>query len=170
MDSDGGRRRDGGEPEGGARERAPRLAGEGAAVIRLRPLRVAVVSTDERFRAVTAMLLARRGCATSSFSFAEPLGELLAGGRLDVVLVDGIAALRAVAEEVLRVAPLPAPVGLVVAGEPGESVPSDLIAVAKWAPFEQVFDAISAADRRRARPALSGRSQGLSLIAAERLG
>ena len=30
--------------------------------LRLRPLRVLVVSPDERFRAVGAMLIARRGC------------------------------------------------------------------------------------------------------------
>jgi hypothetical protein len=142
----------------------------GAAVIRLRPLRVVIVSRDRRFRAVTSMLAARRGCSTSSLGAPEWLGDLLAGGRVDVVLVDGMALLREVADEVLRVAPLPAPVGLVLAAETDEPAPSELVAVAKWSPFERVFEAILQADRRRTRPRVGDRSTGLSVIAAKTLG
>ncbi len=170
MEDSGERGRGGGGREGARPEREPGATGEGAAVVRLRPLRVAIVSADERFRAVTSMLVARRGCATSSFATAEPLGEQLAGGHVDVVLVDGLVSLRAVADEVLRVAPLAAPVGLVLAAEDDERVPAELVTVDKWSPFERVFDAILQADRRRTRPCVADRSRGLSLIAAERLG
>lgn len=160
----------GGELEGSRHEAGQGAGAEDATVVRLRPLRLAIVSADHRFRAVTAMLAARRGCSTSSLGTPERLGDALAGGGVDVVLVDGVAMLRGVAAEVLRVAPLPAPIGLVVAAETDEPAPPELVVVAKWSPFEQVFAAIVQADRRRTRPRIVDRSPGLSVIAAERLG
>lgn len=135
----------GGEEQGAQERRG------GAAVLRLRPLRVLIVSGDHRFRAVSALLLTRRGCATLSIGAADRVGTLLARARVDVAVVDGLALLHAVEREVGRVAPLTAPLGVVLATEGDEPVPPGLVAVGKWSPFECVYEAIVEADRRRAR-------------------
>lgn len=139
-----------------------------AAVVRLRPLRVLIVSGDHRFRAVSAMLLIRRGCAALSLGAVDKVGMLLASARIDVALVDGLPLLHAVAREVGRVAPLAAPLGVVLATEGDEPVPAGLVAVGKWSPFDGVYAAIVEADRRRARRRSSERPAGSSLAAVER--
>lgn len=142
----------------------------GAAVVRLRPLKVLIVSADHRFRAVTAMLLVRRGCSVLNLGTAERVGDLLAGGHIDVVLVDGSVLLREVAREVARAIPPMAPVGVVLAVERDEQAPPEHVAVAKWSPFEEMFEAILRADRRRTRPRIFDRGTRPGLIAADRLG
>jgi hypothetical protein len=144
-----------------------RGADDGAAVVRLRPLRVLIVSGDHRFRAVSAMLLTRRGCVAISLGAAERVGILLASARVDVALVDGLALLHAVAGEVGRVAPLSAPLGVVLATEGDEPVPAGLVAIGKWSPFDGVYAAIVEADRRRVRRQPAEQPPGSSLAAIE---
>ncbi len=153
--------------QGGAHARAGAGSGAGANVVRLRPLRVLVVSGDRRFRAVSAMLLARRGCSAVQLAAAERTGALLAGGHVDVAIVDGMAQLRDFAEQLMNVAPLPVPLGLVVAFDRGERVPHELVSVDKWASFEDVFAAIERADRRRVRRRDGEHARRLSLIASD---
>jgi hypothetical protein len=133
---------------------------DGATVVRLRPLRVLIVSGDHRFRAVTAMLATRRGCTVLSLTGALRVGALLASARVDVALVDGLPLLHEVACEVGRVAPLATPLGVVLATEGEEPVPDGLVAVAKWSPFDGVYAAIVEADRRRARKRVDGALAG----------
>jgi hypothetical protein len=148
-------------------------------VIRLRPLRVLVISEDEPFRAVNAMLIARRGCRVFSLTGAYAAAELIARERVDVVLVDGVERLRALMGELAITAGLAPTVGIVFVGEPGEvgfavgsphaaEVAERLasngeLAVAeatpataqqgleKWAHFEDLFAAVVRADRARVR-------------------
>src|ERR1700742_1601449 len=149
---------------------APAGEAAGAQVIRLRPLRVLVISEDEPFRAVNAMLIARRGCRVFSLTGAYAAAELIARERVDVVLVDGVERLRALVGELEITAGLAPAVGIVFVGEPGvagfaagspqapevvellaeSSAPAMAEATVarlrpgleKWAPFEDLFAAV----------------------------
>jgi hypothetical protein len=129
-----------------------------AKVIRLRPLRVLVVSDDEPFRAVNVMLISRRGCRVFSLSGAYAAAELIARERIDVVVVDGPARRRALADELAVTADLAPPVGVVCLDEApqGELAPDRILE--KWGPFEELFAAIVDADgdRGRSRPRHGG--------------
>lgn len=126
-----------------------------AKVIRLRPLRVLVVSDDEPFRAVSAMLVSRRGCRVFSLSGAYAAAELIARERIDVVVVDGAARRRALEEELAVTAGLAPAVGIVSVGESREAGSTPFSMIEKWSPFEELFAAILSADRERVceRPA-----------------
>ncbi|HEY2215900.1 MAG TPA: hypothetical protein VGH21_00290 [Solirubrobacteraceae bacterium] len=154
-------------------------AAASAEVIRLRPMRVLVISEDEPFRAVNAMLIARRGCRVFSLTGAYAAAELIARERVDVVLVDGVERLRALIGELAITAGLAPAVGIVFVGEPGvagfavgspqASEVVELLAegsepivaeatvarlqpgLEKWAPFEDLFAAVVRADRARVR-------------------
>jgi hypothetical protein len=112
---------------------------------------VLVVSEDEPFRAVNAMLVARRGCRVFSLTGVYAAAELIARERIDVVVVDGPDRARALIGELELTADLAAPVGIVCAGTSGEFAPSGEPVLEKWAPFEDLFDAIVRADRARVR-------------------
>ncbi|HEY2718283.1 MAG TPA: hypothetical protein VGI52_01535, partial [Solirubrobacteraceae bacterium] len=158
-------------------EPVPEGDAPGAQVIRLRPLRVLVISEDEPFRAVNAMLVARRGCRVFSLTGAYAAAELIARERVDVVLVDGVERLRALIGELAITAGLAPTVGIVFVDEPGvagfavgspqaaevvgrlarglpsaEATPATAQpALEKWAEFEDLFAAIGRADRARVR-------------------
>ncbi|HTZ85045.1 MAG TPA: hypothetical protein VMB05_00115 [Solirubrobacteraceae bacterium] len=122
-----------------------------AKVIRLRPLRVLVVSEDDPFRAVNAMLISRRGCRVFSLSGAYAAAELVARERIDVVVVDGTARHRALLAELAVIADLVPPVGVVCVEEGTGKGSRPDSALEKWGPFEDLFAAIVRADRERAR-------------------
>lgn len=147
-------------------DRAPAREG-GAEVVRLRPLRALVVSRDDLFRAVTAMLLARRDCVTTSLAGAGQVGRLLEAGRVDVAVVDGVSLLREVTEEIARALPLAVPLAAVLALGEGEAAPEGIVTVAKWAPFDCIFAAVERADRRRSRRRPADAALRLSVIAAD---
>ncbi|HUA73349.1 MAG TPA: hypothetical protein VL988_01165 [Solirubrobacteraceae bacterium] len=123
---------------------------EGARVIRLRPLRVLVVSSDEPFRAVTSMLLSRRGCRAFSLTAPYAAAELVARERIDVVVVDGADRRSALAEELSITAGAAPPVAIVLVGEDEQPAPDGEPALAKWASFEELYTAVERADRARA--------------------
>lgn len=131
---------------------------EGARVVRLRRLRVLVVSSDEPFRAVTAMLLSRRGCRAFSLTAPYAAAELVARERIDVVVVDGVERRSALAEQLSIIADGTSPAGIVLVGDEGEVAPDGERALAKWASFEELFTAVERADRARAaaRPRHAG--------------
>jgi hypothetical protein len=137
METDGGYDRGSGSPE------------QRAQVIRLRPLRVLIVSVDHRFRAVIEMLIARRGCSVFSLSAPDCVARTVIDERVDVVLVDGAGALREVAQDIARSdASLP-PVGVVLVTEREEPSPPGWRSLAKWGPFDELFDLVLEADRAR---------------------
>ncbi len=144
----------------------------GAQVVRLRPLRVLVVSADRRFRAVIAMLVAGRGCCPFDTSSCDDIAATLARERVDVVLVDGADLLAEVARDVACSDATAPPVGVVLVGEDREPALSGLRALAKWDSFDTLFAAILAADRGRAGPPppTADRSAGLSVARARELG
>lgn len=120
-----------------------------AQVIRLRPLRVLVVSDDEPFRAVNAMLIARRDCRVFSLTGTYAAAELISRERIDVVVVDGPDRARALIGELAVMAELIPPVGVVCAGGTGDVGPTGEPVIEKWAPFDDLFAAIVHADRAR---------------------
>ena len=143
----------GATPEGVApREEAARE--EGAQVIRLHPLRVLVVSADEPFRAASAMLIGRRDCTVFSLIGAYGAAELIARERIDVAVVDGAEQMRALADELTHAVP---PVGVVSVGEAEDvGLPGGPM-LARWTRFEELFDAVTRADRARTRECLGER-------------
>jgi hypothetical protein len=134
-------------PQGEAPWR-PDTRSEGAQVIRLRPLRVLVLSAEEPFRAACTMLIGRRDCAVFSLPNAYGAAELIACERLDVAVVDGAEQLRAIFGELARAVP---PVGVVSVGDAEEVGLPGGPALARWTRFEELFDAIQRADRARVR-------------------
>jgi hypothetical protein len=152
----------------GADEQLQR-ARERGDVIRLRPLRVLVLSHDRRFRVVMSMLLSRRGCSTVSLRSCEDVAGVLVAERIDVLLVDGIDLLTATGADVARSGAAAAPVGVVLVEESDadcEGAP----AYAKWGSFERLYAAVLGADRARSRPAPAPGGLGLSVIRASELG
>lgn len=122
-----------------------------AKVIRLRPLRVLVVSDDDPFRAVNTMLISRRGCRVFGLSGAYAAAELIARERIDVVVVDGIARRCALADELAVTADLVPPIGVVCVGDAPQGGSGSDRMLEKWGSFEDLFAAIVEADRERAR-------------------
>jgi len=129
-------------------------------VIRLRPLRVLVVSADEPFRTASAMLLGRRDCVVFGLSDVYGAAELVARERIDVAVVDGAEQLRALADDIAHAAPQ---VGVVSVGEAEDVGLRGGPMLARWAPFEELFDALTRADRARAqgRAAAGRRPEGM---------
>jgi uncharacterized membrane protein (UPF0127 family) len=121
--------------------------GEGAAPVRMRPLRVLVVSGDAHFRSVASMLLTHRGCSVTITAKATRVAELVSADGADVVVIDAGRSPGTV-QTVADVRALARPVGVVVVDESvaGESRPAVL---AKWGPFETLYAAIEQADQSR---------------------
>jgi hypothetical protein len=140
METDGGYDRGSGSPE------------RHAQVIRLRPLHVLIVSGDHRFRAVIEMLVARRGCSVLSLSAPDSVARTVVDERVDVLLVDGPAALSEIAHDIAHCdASLP-PVGVVLVAERDEQASSGFCSLTKWGPFDELFAAVLDADRARSHP------------------
>jgi hypothetical protein len=114
---------------------------------RLRPLRILIVSSDNRFRTVMSLLLARRNCSVTTTANAGRIAELIARESTDVVVIDTgelqVAATRATVDT------LACPVGVVLVGDETTPSPSDAVAMAKWGPFGELVEAIERADRHR---------------------
>jgi hypothetical protein len=126
----------------------PDTRSEGAQVIRLRPLRVLVVSAEEPFRAASTMLIGRRDCNVFSLANVYGAAELITHERLDVAVVDGAEQLRAIAGELAQAVP---PVGVVLVGDAEDvGLPGGPL-LARWTRFEELFEAIERADRARMR-------------------
>jgi hypothetical protein len=121
---------------------------ESAQVIRLRPLRVLVVSAEEPFRAASTMLIERRDCVVFSLPDVYGAAELIAHERLDVAVVDGAESLRAIAGELAQAMP---PVAVVSVGDAEDvGLPGGPL-LARWTRFEELFEAIERTDRARVR-------------------
>ena len=128
---------------------------DGALVIRLRPLRVLIVSADEPFRAASAMLLGRRDCTVFSLVDTYGAAELAKRERIDVAIVDGAGQLRALSDELAHTVP---PVGVVSIGDAEDVGSPGGPMLARWARFEDLFDALVRVDRARVlEPRVDGR-------------
>jgi hypothetical protein len=124
-------------------------SGRRGELARLRPLRVLVISPDRHFRAVTAMLIARRGCVIFTAADAGDLAELIGGEGIDVVVVDGDPADSERSAASVSAEGFAPPAAVVaVAEEAGERSLGQL-SLAKWGPFERLFAAIEYAELHR---------------------
>jgi hypothetical protein len=120
---------------------------QGGELVRLRPMRVLVISHDRPFRTVTALLLPRRGCAVATTPRASQLPELVDGERADVVVIDADQLPASWVRAVMTVDGWPIGV-VIVADEAGPGL-HDRPLVAKWGPFGDLFAAIEQADASR---------------------
>jgi uncharacterized protein len=122
--------------------------------VRMRPLRVLVVSSDAHFRSVASMLLTHRGCSVTHSAKAVRVAEVVSADRADVVLIDAGRSPGTV-QTVAELRALNHPVGVVVVDESvaGESRPP---VVAKWGPFDALYAAIERADRSRSMGGVGG--------------
>jgi uncharacterized membrane protein (UPF0127 family) len=114
---------------------------------RLRPLRILIVSYDNRFRTVMSLLLARRNCSVTTTANAGRIAELIARESADVVVID--TGELPVAAALATVDALAHPVGVVLVGD--DTIPSlsDAATIAKWGPFGELVKAIERADQHR---------------------
>ncbi len=115
------------------------------------PLRVLLTASDARFRTVASALLARRGCAVTTSASAARVAALVERDRIDVVVLDAGALLTAAAHTVAMIDAMTPPVGVVLVADEAEEGLHNLPVLAKWGLFEEIFEAIQAADRDRGR-------------------
>lgn len=114
---------------------------------RLRPLRILIVSFDNRFRTVMSLLLARRNCSVTTTANAGRIAELIARESTDVVVID--TGELPVAATLATVDALAHRVGIVLVGDETTPSLSDATTMAKWGPFGELVEAIERADQHR---------------------
>jgi uncharacterized membrane protein (UPF0127 family) len=120
------------------------ISREDAKPLRLRPLRVLVVSPDGRFRSVMSLLLARHNCVVTTTPSAARVPELIMEESADVVVIED--GRQPAAKVIAMVEELERPVGtLLVADQPRPADPCAPI-VGKWGPFQELLEAIEAAE------------------------
>jgi uncharacterized membrane protein (UPF0127 family) len=128
--------------------RAPQS--QGGELARLQPLRVLVISSDRHFRTMTSLLLARRNCSVTTTANTGRVTQLIARESTDVVVIDASQLAPAVVKStVATVKALSRPVGALVVAEEVRPAASDVSALAKWGPFEDLVAAIERTDERR---------------------
>ena len=124
----------------------------GGQLARLRPLRILIVSADNRFRTVMSLLLGRRNCSVTTTANASRIAELIARENTDVVVIDigklPPAAMVATVDALVR------PVGVVLVGDETSPELSEGAAMTKWGPFGELVEAIERADQHRGIPAV----------------
>lgn len=135
--------------DGGNRKSDQDPSGSRGELVRLRPLRVLVVSPDRRFCAVTAMLTAMRGCAIFTAASTNHLAELIDRERIDVVVLDGDAEEAERSAASVSAEGFAPAAGVVAVAEEADEWSSGRVSLARWGPFEQLFAAINCADLRR---------------------
>jgi uncharacterized membrane protein (UPF0127 family)/CheY-like chemotaxis protein len=121
-----------------------------------KPARVLVLAGDRRFRAVSAALLTRRGCAVVLAERTAGADELARRERAEVVILDA-SSLTAAEREVSQLAKLKPPVGVVVVGDESGARLSAMPVIAKWDSFEAIWEAIERVRPDRAREGHGGR-------------
>lgn len=109
--------------------------------------RVLLISTDRRFRAVTAALFTRRGWPVAVGSFQDEVGALVAGAQPDVALIDATHSLTAAAETVARLRRGDRALGVVVVSDGSRPALPTLPVYPKWGPFESLCQAVEQARR-----------------------
>lgn len=119
----------------------------GGQLSRLRPLRILIVSADNRFRTVMSLLLGRRNCSVTTTANASRIAELIARENIDVVVID-IGELPPAAT-LATVDALARPVGVVLVGDETSPELSGAAAMTKWGPFGELVEAIERADQHR---------------------
>jgi uncharacterized membrane protein (UPF0127 family) len=125
----------------------PALDWRGGGLVRLRPLRILIISSDRRFRTVMSLLLARRNCSVTTTANAGRVGEMIARENTDVVVID-IGELQTAAT-IATVGTLARPVGVVLVADETSLNLSSAPAMAKWGPFGGLMEAIERADANR---------------------
>jgi DNA-binding NtrC family response regulator len=107
--------------------------------------RVLLVGQDRRFRAVASALLTRRDYSVTVADGREDIAELVSRERPDVVVIDAIASLTALARDVARLETLRPRVGVVVVSSDLRERITALPVIAKWSAFDALFAAIEQA-------------------------
>jgi hypothetical protein len=123
--------------------------GPGGELVRLRPLTVLVASRDHHFRAVIAMLIARRGCAVVTAARTGGLTGTVHRERVGVAVIDLGDEPRARAHDLATASGLAREIGVVTVAEEAGVGPDGRSVQAKWGSFEQLFSVICRADRGR---------------------
>jgi uncharacterized membrane protein (UPF0127 family) len=109
--------------------------------------RVLLLSTDRRFRSVTAALFTRRGWPVAVGSFPEDIDALVESTAPDVALIDATHSLTAAAETVARLGRRGRSVGVVVVSDRDRPALPALPVHPKWGPFESLCLAVEQARR-----------------------
>jgi uncharacterized membrane protein (UPF0127 family) len=109
--------------------------------------RVLLISTDRRFRSVTAALFTRRGWSVAVGGFGEDIDGLVAGAQSDVALIDATHSLTAAAETVARLTRGGRALGVVVVADGTRPALPTLPVHPKWGPFEDLCSAVEQARR-----------------------
>jgi len=144
---------------------APNPPARAAAVVRLWPIAVLVLSGDPRFRAAATTLIGRRGCTVLACTSETEALALAEAERIDVLLAERASGPRraprklasAITDSLARRArSRVAPVALVVVSEARPRAAE----LAKWGPFDELFEAILQADGERRLPPASAGAPG----------
>lgn len=132
----------------GSSPAAPALRIErGNRILRMRPLRILVVSHDRHFQTVMSLLLAHHDYAVTTTANIGRVAETIERERIDVAVIDA-SRLPAVAAAA-TVPELTRPVGLVLVADDPSPRTAGRPVLAKWGAFDELLAAISVADERR---------------------
>jgi uncharacterized membrane protein (UPF0127 family)/CheY-like chemotaxis protein len=123
--------------------------------------RVLLISTDRRFRSVTAALFTRRGWSVAVGGFGEDIDGLVAGAQPDVALIDATHSLTAAAEIVARLTRGGRSVAVVAVSDGTRPALPKLPVHPKWGPFESLCSVVEQA-RRDSLGELVGSANGSS--------
>lgn len=113
---------------------------------------VLIASSDRRFRSVVATLLSQRGRRVVLANGVRDVAEAAAAHDVEVVLIDAGRGLAAAAEARARLEALRCRVGVVVVDDEGLPGLATLPVLPKWAPFEQLYEALEHARAREREP------------------
>ena len=101
--------------------------------VRLRPIRVLLVSTDRRFLRMATVVLSRTGCTVASVETPRRLAQAIEGRRTNVLVLDATGRVGDTAVAIGALEGLAAPVAVVtVAEDPAVSSSSALPMLSKW--------------------------------------
>jgi hypothetical protein len=117
-----------------------------AAVPRLHPIRVLVVSRDRRFLRVARVLLMRAGFAVETAESSRNVNELIARCRINVAIIDASGSLTKAARTIGALGALAGHVKAVaVADRPDDSQLENLRLLPKWSHWEDLLSEVELA-------------------------
>lgn len=122
--------------------------------------RVLLISSDRRFRAVTAALFTRRGWPVAVGGFRDDIDSLVEAAEPDVALIDATHSLTVAAETVARLGRGRPSLGVVVVSDENRPALPALPVHPKWGPFDSLCLAVSNARRDDTSTPLSAISNG----------
>jgi uncharacterized membrane protein (UPF0127 family) len=115
------------------------------------PVRLLLIASDRRFRAVASALLTRRGCSVTVGEWTASVAELATREAADVVILEAGVSPAAAAQQAAHLKTLDPPVGVVIVGEEPLDGRSSVGLLSKWGSFDGLYEEVQRVRPDRAR-------------------